>query len=511
VVSLTAVYVITLGIRQFLFASNDLVDVMSYSLYLQDNSLYRHDFYIQHIAGQFPNERIAFASMLAWMGKTIRWMSFFAHAAFSMLLLAGMYKTASLFIGSRFFRWMVPLVLIGPLYGIAPGDCELYYNMFIASLVAKAIGIWAVYYFIRGKYDIAFGLLIPATFIHPTVGAQLFLIVSGVQFYEVVFRQKTLNWLGILVFLSTAGTWLVMLQLGVHKAGHVGTDQLFEIFEFRLAHHFFPAYFHTKDWVVGLILVATGLFYFTRRKNTRVAGILVVAVAGMLIYTLSVQFFPLSIVLSSQWFKSYIWTELFGIIAGLALIENLFRRKLPEKALLTLIWILGAGSAIGIHSDLPFFSERKYELFYRDYSDSEADIARKAREHTPKDALFMVPMEFTGFKYYSQRSLYIDYKSVVHRKDALPEWYERIGLIYGIGVEDRRAVDDLYDMAKKNYLAITEEDLVKFRALGIDYLVSYAKHILPLEIVASNTDFLIYDLSKVRKPQPDDRDGKDPL
>ena len=125
---------------------------------------------------------------------------------------------------------------------------------------------------------------------------------------------------------------------------------------------------------------------------------------------------------------------------------------------------------------------------------AEAEIALIAKDKTRIDATFIVPMHFTSFKYYSERSLYIDYKSVVHRKDALLLWYTRIQDVYHIDISDRQKGEDLYKLAKINYSNLDLEAMQALKEKGIDYLVTYSSVNYPLEIISSNEDYIIYKL-----------------
>jgi hypothetical protein len=61
--------------------------------------------------------------------------------------------------------------------------------------------------------------------------------------------------------------------------------------------------------------------------------------------------------------------------------------------------------------------------------DNAVSISMQAKNNTNKNALFLQPIRFTEFKYYSQRSSFVDYKIPVHRKTALAEWYKRLTII----------------------------------------------------------------------------------
>lgn len=49
----------------------------------------------------------------------------------------------------------------------------------------------------------------------------------------------------------------------------------------------------------------------------------------------------------------------------------------------------------------------------------EKDIGLDEKNLTGNDAVFIYPVDFTGFKVYSERSTFIDFKSGVHHKEVL--------------------------------------------------------------------------------------------
>ena len=77
----------------------------AYGFYLNDNSLFANDFYIQSLAHQTPNERTFYGYFISLAGKTLPFLSFVFHFIFSIILLLGIRKIASKFIQSEWVRW----------------------------------------------------------------------------------------------------------------------------------------------------------------------------------------------------------------------------------------------------------------------------------------------------------------------------------------------------------------------------------------------------------------------
>ncbi|HRQ30408.1 MAG TPA: hypothetical protein PLU49_10075, partial [Saprospiraceae bacterium] len=395
-------------------------------------------------------------------------------------------------------RLLLILFISGPLYDTNPGACEIYYNMFISSLVAKSLGVWSVYFFLKKKSMMTFLLLIPATLIHPTVGAQLFLILTGTGILRWKIMRKNQLLTGVLLYLLTAGIYIALLHWKLNQNSGISEQEMFEIFEFRIAHHFFPSYFPVHTFFIAIVLWGFSMWYFLKRKLWNIFILQVVILAGMIFYTFFTEVYPMSSVLSSQWFKTSIWLQLTGIIALLAWLEEVFQRlKISLLQNLSLEWSLPFGAVLVVALALSgnsFFSGKKYEFFFTEFYSDEAEIGLLAKKTTPIDAVFVVPLSFTEFKYFSERSLYIDYKSVVHRKDVLGAWYKRIREIYGIDLESRKTLNDLLAEANKNYAKLNSVEVKNLLQNGVRYYVGFSNQKLPYKIVAQNASYRIFDL-----------------
>ncbi len=495
---LLSTYLLILAFKGFNYASNDVVDVMSYARYLQDSSLFNSDFYVSHIAGTIPNERYIFSGLLSFLGESLKWMPFFLHFIATLLFLTGLFRIFSLFLKSSPLIWISILVLLIPLYKFNLGGNELFYNMFIASYVAKVFGVWAVYYFLKNNKFNSFILIIFSTLLHPTVGAQLFIIFIATAIVNYlsgdIDKQKRKTFIGIIVYIVIAGIYLVVLLKEVNNPG-VTDKEYFEIFEFRNAHHFFPQYFPLKSYYIEMILYVMGIYFMIIYRLENLLKLSLVIILGIIVYLTGAFLFKLPLILSTQWFKSTIWLELFSLIAVMKYFEKefpFFKTKEFDKGIFisfgfgsVLIWIL-------VLSGFSYFKQKPYRLVSGMNLSPEEDIGMKAKNISDKNSVFIYPMEFTGFKFYSERSAYIDFKSVVHRRDALGEWYNRIKEIYGVDIRTRKTGKNLFEVAKDNYKRIDKEKLRKFKEQGIDYMVQYKDVNLDKPVIIENEEYKVY-------------------
>ena len=73
-----------------------------------------------------------------------------------------------------------------------------------------------------------------------------------------------------------------------------------------------------------------------------------------------------------------------------------------------------------------------------------------------------MPSDFSEFRYWSERSSFIDYKATNHRQTAFVEWYDRIQKVYNINLDDRRRHSDLPYLANLNFKNLKENEFLQF-------------------------------------------------
>ena len=495
---LLSVFVLIILFKGFNYASNDVVDVMSYARHLQDGRLFSKDFYVSHIAQHIPNERIIFSGFLSLLGQGLRFLPFVLHTVFTLFFLAGLYKIFSLYIRSKAFRWISILILLGPLYKFNLGGNELYYNMFISSFAAKTFGVWVFYFFLINKKHYSFLLLIPATLLHPTVGLQVFIILFStfiVDYFMHSGKRLDKNTIiSVSLYVLIAGIYGYLLLNGVEN-GDADKNLYFEIFEFRNAHHFFPQYFPLKNYYVEIMIYVAGIYLMILYKMDELIKLSLIIILGVIIYLIGIFGFKMTLILDSQWFKSTIWLELFSLVAIMKYFEeefNFVKSVYFEKLTLLSLILINMVIVILIIAGNSYFKQKPYEFVYGMNLTPEEDIGLKVKDMTDENDVFVYPMEFTGFKYYSERNAYIDFKSVVHRRDVLGEWYDRIKEIYGVDINTRKSGKNIFKVAKDNYKRIDKEKLKKLKEEGINYMVQYKDVHLDKPVIIENDKYKVY-------------------
>lgn len=152
-----------------------------------------------------------------------------------------------------------------------------------------------------------------------------------------------------------------------------------------------------------------------------------------------------------------------------------------------IIWIL-------IINGNTYFLQKPYQFEEGMNLKEEEELGLKVKKVTSINDMYVCPIDFSGFKYYSERNAYIDYKSVVHRGTVLKEWYSRIKEVYQIDINTRRTKKDIATIAKGNYKNIDNEKLKIFKSKGIDFIIQYKEVKLNLPILTKSANYTVYKL-----------------
>jgi MFS family permease len=519
--SATLFYCFFVLFHGYIYGEGDQVEILSYAKYLLNNTLYSNDLYIQSIAQSVPNERIFLSYLLHCFGNTyMEWGVLGLHALSGIALFAAWIRLEG---NTPWAVWFL-LLLFVPFYYFNLGGNDLYYGIFAGSCTAKALGSWAIVFFLEHKRTIAYGLLAIATFFQPMVGAQLFLIFTIILILKermAATRRRSLAVISPLLFLSTAGIWLALL-LFKQQTKVLSADSYLDINEFRASHHFFPAYFKLKNWLIFVPTFALGLYlyWFDFKKNKMekkdennihftlklpsfggagggffFISFFFISILGLIAYTIGVQYFRLPLFLSTQWFKVTIWLKGFAVLilfkksiqlAGS--VEGNLRSQLPTANLL--IFFLAV-----LLFFVPQLRNMPQQFPWTSYKNAPSiDIALQAKEKTSPNALFVQAADITWFKYWSERSSYIDYKPILQTQQYLATWYDRIRAVYHIDLSDRRAGKDLVMTANTHFFALREVDFLALKKQGVSHILTLKNHALDFPIVVENEVYRVYEI-----------------
>lgn len=490
-------YISVLLMLGYSFGSGDMIESLSLIVNKEYPDLLSSDFYINAMSGQVFNERTLFVLILGLFPKHLEIWSILFHAISSMALFAGLYKIGSVFLPSRFFRWLSLYILIVLLNQVNLGGNELYYNFIVPSLPAKAAGAWSLYYFIKAKYSRSALFLLIAVIFQPLVAAQLFLLHLVVVGVKVISGQldwkKQHNW--AMLFILPMVIYLFLLAQ-YHDSVDLSTDEYFGIVRLRMAHHFFPAHFGLYNYIIYGLLLIVSLYYFYKNHRGLFWWILTI-IDGCLIYIILLQA-GIELSLMTQWFKSTIWLEYLGVLSIVAIINERLMMRINMAyfftgLLLMLIFIL--------YMKWPPLDNKSYEFGDTWMDTYEVEIAKAARDLTSPDALFLIPPTNSTFRHVARRSVWVDFKSISHNKAYLKEWANRIKIVYGLDPLSGRHVGfKCIPVAAHFFFNLDAHQLMALKKeFGITHILTHIDHILPFKPTARTKQYIIYELKSAQE------------
>ncbi|NND07683.1 MAG: hypothetical protein HKN87_15005 [Saprospiraceae bacterium] len=488
-------YIGLLAFHGYRYGDGDMTETLSYALWLNDPTLFPSDFYIQALVNHFVNPRLPFALILYPFVDNIDWACFLLHMFSTLLFLLGWVRVGRLYIkdDTLLILWLCSFLFLS--YNINLGGNEAWYYYFVPSQLAKALGVWALFYYLQERWNALFLMLLPVTAVQPMVGAQLALIFGIVYVWQsseqlkIDFRKS----LGILVYGIVAGAWILGMYAyqgsGSESAGNM---DYFRIMEVRMAHHFFPSYYPISSWIIlsPLILAA----WLLCRPYVQLFRFFTVSILGLICYTIAVEALEFPLALNFQWYKTTVWLKPLALLVLCSSISRI--EPLPDLRR----WYMPLLSAILIFSCLQLTSLITWRKFvplnvpFISHETAEMQFARKAGTILPEQSCTIVPPHITAFRQYSRRSVFIDYKSSAHDHAYLEEAYRRRRILYGMDLKLRRSGTDLIFSGNDFYHQLTAEDFQQFSSEGATHVLVERSKVLDLPLTAQDSVFSIYQL-----------------
>ena len=252
------------------YGTGDQVELLPYTLFLNNPSLYPHDFFIQGLHDSVPNERTVMANLLRLFVGNLEISAFLLQAVSTILLVLGFEKLAKRFVSNRYLVWATVLITLIPLNDFTLGTVELYSECFQASGLSVAVVVWAINSFLARNYIWSSVLLSIATFVQLLDGLDVTIVLVAILFWNVIEKKASLKQLltFVLIYGSTAGVYLIVILLQKTSSSLIDNTRLFEIlFQFRHPHHFMFSTFPLKKTITFFILSAIAFIYYRRQSK----------------------------------------------------------------------------------------------------------------------------------------------------------------------------------------------------------------------------------------------------
>ena len=485
----------------YCFGTGDHVELLPYTKFLADPTLYPHDFFIKSLHATVPNERTVFANLLLPFVEHLELTMFCLHFLTTVTLLLGLKKVASYFMSS-FPAWMGIIISVLLLNDKALGNVDLYTPSIQATDVACAIIVWAMVAFLQKRYWRFLILMITATFIHVLEALDVMLLFSTMLIIETLVykRMSIATFLSLhVLYFSSAGIYLVLILLGKSSVPSTLTDStLFTIlFEFRHPHHFIFSTFPLFNKLLFVGTTCAGLVYFYLQRSP-LFYFFMFGFLGVLVYIFATDYMHFIPIANFQFYKVTQWMKVFGILSAVGLLFNFlptFNAIKPSIIAVCAIVVIGFtfGSVYANVSPL----KAKYQFGTKSFEQPEIDIARKANRCTTNDAVFVVPFAANEFKFWSERSAFIEFKANVRNKQFVGEWYRRIGEVYGVDTTDPHLGFEKHWTADRVYRErANSEFCLQWKREGVSHILIDEHLSNPLlTLLDSNARYYIYKIN----------------
>lgn len=485
------------------FGTGDHVEYLPYVLYLQDHSLYVHDFFVQSLSAKVPNERSVVCVFLSFFGNHLEGVCFLLQFISTVVLIIGLQKLGELITGNISIARIAILVNFFLLFDRGLGNVELYSDAIQASSMSVAIIAFALYYFFKNRFIYAAVLMSIASIIHPVEGLTVYMVLWATLFAITIFgksenRVPLLKFTGI--YLLSAGVFTAILLREKLDGTALPSETFFRIYhEFRHAHHYVFSYMPMIEKILFVFFTAV-LFLFGSNRKTLWFGIF--SAAGTLVYILCSDTLHIPQITNLQFYKVSQWVKFMAVLVLVKAICNFLSKKFTFnwKASFNLPLVsVVAVSVLIVIMFKPSFTERPgiFHEYGNDWKTKEdvVEISLQIDKQVSKESVFIQPFKCTELKYFGRVSSWVDWKAFVKDESKIEGWYNRVQMVYGISLDDKEKGFALEPKANDYFYHMPKTQLELLKQKGVTHILTQ-KEFPPATgtLILSNNTYAVYQL-----------------
>lgn len=487
------------------FGTGDHVEYLPYVLYLQDHSLYAHDFFVQSLSQKVPNERSVVCEFLSLFGNHLEAICFLLQFISTAFLILGLQKLGEVITGNITLARIAILVNFFLLFDRGLGNVELYSDTLQASSMSVAIIAFALYYFFKNRFIHAAALMSIASIIHPVEGLTVYMVLWATLFAITIFiksedRITLVKFTGI--YLLSAGIFIAVLLRQKLDGTSLPSETFFRIYhEFRHAHHYVFSYMPMVEKILFVFFTAV-LLFFGSTGNKTILWFGIFSAAGTLVYILCSDTLHIPQITNLQFYKVSQWVKFMAVLVLVKTVCNFLSKKnaLSWNASFNLPLV----SAIAISALLmilfkPSFTERAgiFHEYGNDWKLKEdvVEISLQIDKQINKESVFIQPFKCTELKYFGRVSSWVDWKAFVKDESKIEEWYNRVQMVYGISLVDKEKGFALEPKANEYFYHLPKTQLELLKQKGVTHILTL-KEFPPAEgtLILSNNTYAVYQL-----------------
>lgn len=487
------------------FGTGDHVEYLPYVLYLQDHSLYAHDFFVQSLSAKVPNERSVVCEFLSLFDNHLEAACFLLQFLATVFLILGLQKLGEVITGNINVARIAVLINFFLLFDRGLGNVELYSDAVQASSISVAIIVFALWYFFRNRFVNAAVLMSIASVIHPVEGLTVYIVlwatllaitISGVSADRITF----LKFIGI--YALTAGIFIALLLHEKFDGTSLPSETFYRIYhEFRHPHHYVFAYLPLIEKLLFIFFSAV-IVFFGSTGNIKMLWFGIFSVAGTLAYILCSDTLHIPQITNLQFYKVSQWVKFMGVLLLVKTIcSSLSKTSMSiwkSSWSYSLVFIVGIAS-LSLMVFKPSFAERPgiFHQYGNDWKTKEdvVEISLQVERNVSRESVFIQPFECTELKYFGKVSSWVDWKAFVKDQSKIEDWYQRIQLVYGISVDNKEKGFALQKKAGEYFFHLDKAQLDLLKQKGVTHLLTRKE--FPCSagtLILSNNTYAIYQL-----------------
>lgn len=491
------------------FGTGDQPEFLSYINYLDDQSLYPHDFFLRGLIEKVPNERTVIAYMLLPFVNHLEVACFIFQFLFTVLLVLGLQKLGYVLIKNISVTRIAILLNFLLFFDRGLGNVELYADAFQASSMSAAFVAFGLYYFFKQRYLTATVWMSIASILHPIEGLTVFLVMAAsMPVYIFLLRtcSKKVFTKSMLLYFSTAGVFIGLMlygKIGGTPGFNKSFDQetFFRIYhEFRLSHHYLFKYFPASKKLLFVFFIMINLIW-GYNSNKRFFWFNAIALGGIVVYLICTDYLHLIDIANLQFYKITPWIKFFALLIVVKHIYEMFLSvpliRLSENFRITIY----AGFAVLMITLLflkPEWTEIQNVVHQYGSGWKEKDdivmISLQIDTQLNKDAVFVQPFSNSDLKYFGRISSWVDWKAFLKNRSQILEWYRRIKIVYGISVNDQEKGFELREKAERCFFNMDEQTVHQLKREGVTHILTFNKHWPFGKLIFENKTYAVYQL-----------------
>ena len=153
-------------------------EFLTFALKYQHPELYKNDLFMQSMLGMGWNERTFFGLFFS-VFPNLEWAGFVAHVFITIGIVAGTLIVSNYILNNLLWATIATMTILLPLQNIDLGSTTLYFNNIQGESFANLFCIWAFVCWLYNKKSWSIVMIVAATFFHPLIGLQVFIMFLG--------------------------------------------------------------------------------------------------------------------------------------------------------------------------------------------------------------------------------------------------------------------------------------------------------------------------------------------